>query len=70
MTRGMGTALGLALTGVLFDLTGGMSSDPHSVARAFSLTAAFLSAVAIVAVVLSAIGARDPLHSTVLTGAE
>jgi MFS family permease len=70
MTRGMGTALGLALTGVLFDLTGGTSSDPHSVARAFSLTAIFLSAVAVVAVVLSGIGSRDPLHSTELVGVE
>jgi EmrB/QacA subfamily drug resistance transporter len=68
MTRGMGTALGLALTGVLFDLTGGTSSDPHSVAHAFSLTAIFLSAVAVVAVVLSGIGGRDPLHSTELVG--
>jgi EmrB/QacA subfamily drug resistance transporter len=70
MTRGMGTALGLALTGVLFDLAGGTSSDPHSVARAFSLTAVFLGAVAVVAVVLSGIGGRDRLHSTVLTGVE
>ena len=70
MTRGMGTALGLALTGVVFDLTGGTSSDPHSIAHAFSLTAVFLGAIAVVAVVLSGIGSRDPLHLTVLTGVE
>jgi hypothetical protein len=40
------------------------------VVHAFSLTAVFLSAIAVVAVVLSSIGGRDAMHSTELVGVE
>ena len=39
MTRGMGTALGLALTGLVFDLAGGTAFSPDTVDHAFSLAA-------------------------------
>ena len=42
MTRGIGTALGLALTSLVFDLAGGTSFSPNTVDHAFSLTAFFL----------------------------
>lgn len=67
MTRGMGTALGLALTGLVFDLSGGTSVDLASQGHAFSLTAFFLSAVSVGAVLLSAVGGRRPLRESVLT---
>ena len=47
MTRGMGTALGLALTGFVFDLTGGRSSQARAVAHAFSAVTLFLAALAL-----------------------
>jgi EmrB/QacA subfamily drug resistance transporter len=61
MTRGMGTALGLALTGLVFDLAGGTSPIPITVDRAFSLTVWFLAAVAMVAGVLAATSNSRPL---------
>jgi EmrB/QacA subfamily drug resistance transporter len=57
MTRGMGTALGLALTGLVFDLAGGTSRIPVIVDHAFSLTAWFLASAALAAGLLS-IGPR------------
>ena len=62
MSRGMGTALGLALTGVVFDLTGGSSSASDSVVHAFSLTAFFLGGVAALAGALAGIKGRDLLR--------
>lgn len=41
MTRGMGTALGLALTGLVFDLAGGTSPTRLTADHAFSVTASF-----------------------------
>ena len=61
MTRGMGTALGLALTGLVFDLAGGTSFSPDTVDHAFSLAALFLVGAATVAALLSAIGERGSL---------
>jgi EmrB/QacA subfamily drug resistance transporter len=58
MTRGMGTALGLALTAAVFDLSGGASSSPGSVGHAFTLTAFFLCAAAVLGVVVSGSGGR------------
>ena len=49
MTRGMGTALGLALTGFVFEASGGQSLVTADVAHAFSVTAVFLAAVALAA---------------------
>ncbi len=70
MTRGMGTALGLALTGLVFDLSGGTSSTRLTVDRAFSLTAFFLAAAATAAALLSVTGERGPLSRSVLAAAE
>ena len=70
MTRGMGTALGLALTGLVFDLAGGTSAVHLSVDDAFSLTAFFLGGAATAAVLLSAIGGRGPLSRSALARAE
>jgi hypothetical protein len=56
MTRGMGTALGLALTALVFDLAGGTSAAHSTVDHAFTLAAFFLGAAAVGAVFLSAIG--------------
>jgi EmrB/QacA subfamily drug resistance transporter len=49
MTRGMGTSLGLALTGLVFDVSGGSSAVASTVDHAFSVTAVALSGVALVA---------------------
>jgi EmrB/QacA subfamily drug resistance transporter len=46
MTRGMGTSLGLAVTGLIFDATGGSSAPSGSVAHAFSVSCLALAAVA------------------------
>ena len=70
MTRGIGTALGLALTALVFDLAGGTSSAHSTVAHAFSLTAFFLGVAAAGAVLLSAVGERAPLFRSVLTSVE
>ena len=55
MTRGMGTAMGLAFAGLVFELAGGDSSVPGTVGHAFSVTMLFLAAVAVAAGVLSAL---------------
>ncbi len=70
MTRGLGTALGLALTGLVFDLAGGTSPAHITVDRAFSLTAYFLAGAAMAAGALSAIGERGPLSRSVLARVE
>ncbi len=68
MTRGMGTALGLALTGLVYAAAGGDGGSPSVVGHAFSVTLWFLAAVAAVAAGLSTLRggvvARDPLSST------
>jgi MFS family permease len=70
MTRGMGTALGLALTGLVFDLAGGTSPSHATEDNAFSLTAFFLGGAATAAVLLSTIGERGPLSRSVLSRME
>jgi EmrB/QacA subfamily drug resistance transporter len=65
MTRGMGTALGLALTGLVFDVTGGRSSSPPPVAHAFTVTALFLAAVAAVSGVIAALGDGGPMERSI-----
>jgi EmrB/QacA subfamily drug resistance transporter len=62
MTRGMGTALGLALTALVFDVTGGRSSASSSVAHAFTMTALFLAAVAAIAGVIAGLRQGGPLE--------
>ena len=46
MTRGLGTALGLALTGLLFSVSGGVSGGPAGADHAFTVTAVLLGAIA------------------------
>ena len=70
MTRGMGTALGLALTGLVFDVSGGRASVSSFVAHAFSVTAFFLAAIAVVAGVIAALGEAGPLERSISALAE
>jgi EmrB/QacA subfamily drug resistance transporter len=65
MTRGMGTALGLALTGLVFDVAGGRSSASTSVAHAFTATALFLSALAAMAGIIAGLRVRGPLERSI-----
>jgi EmrB/QacA subfamily drug resistance transporter len=59
MSRGLGTALGLAVTGAVFTFLGGDGAATE-VRRAFSGTVLVLAGVALVAAVVSAIGSRRP----------
>ena len=54
MTRGMGTALGLVLTGLIFAGNGGVSGNPARAGHAFMVTALLLAALAAAAGILSA----------------
>ncbi len=65
MTRGIGTALGLALTGFVFDLAGGRSSASSSAAHAFTVTALFLSVLAVVAGVIAGLREGGPLERSI-----
>jgi EmrB/QacA subfamily drug resistance transporter len=58
MTRGMGTALGLALTGLVFDASGGTSPAPGGVDRAFTVSMAFLATTALVAAAITGVHGR------------
>jgi EmrB/QacA subfamily drug resistance transporter len=58
MTRGMGTALGLALAGLVFEASGGQSGVTADVEHAFMVTAVFLAAVALAAGLIA--GWRQP----------
>ena len=60
MGRGMGTALGLSLTGLLFTINGGASGNPARVGHAFTVTALVLAGVAAAAGVVAAMGSRAP----------
>jgi EmrB/QacA subfamily drug resistance transporter len=73
MSRGLGTALGLAITGLLFTISGGAGDSPVQSVHAFSITALALAAVAGLAGVVAALapagrpdGTRlsQPLSST------
>ena len=65
MTRGMGTAFGLALTGLVFDLAGGRSSISSLVGHAFTVSALFLAAVAVVAGVVAGLREGGPLERSI-----
>jgi hypothetical protein len=56
MSRGMGTALGLALTGLVFDVAGGHALLPADARHAFSVTAIFLALVALAAAGVAGLG--------------
>lgn len=75
MTRGMGTAMGLAFAGMMFGLAGGdaINAAPAVVHHAFAVTAVFLGAVALVAGVLAGVRPGSMNHmarSTTLVLAE
>jgi EmrB/QacA subfamily drug resistance transporter len=69
MTRGMGTALGLALTGSVFVAAGG-DHGASDASHAFSVTAAVLAAIAAVAMVISALRSPGELASATLSSVE
>ncbi|MGH9079255.1 MAG: MFS transporter, partial [Acidimicrobiales bacterium] len=64
MTRGMGTALGLALTGLVFDVSGGRLLVASSVGHAFTVTSLFLAVVALTAGVIAGLREGGPLAAT------
>ena len=70
MTRGMGTALGLALSALVFDLAGGTSPASLTVDHAFSVTAWFLAGAAALAAVVAVTAEQGPLSQSVLAAAE
>jgi MFS family permease len=59
MTRGMGTAMGLAFTGLVVGLAGGVASSQVEVGRGFAAALLFLAALAAVAAVLSGLRGRS-----------
>ena len=63
MTRGLGTALGLAVTSLVFGLAGGGSSLPADTRHAFTVSAYFLAGVAAVAGLLAALRGPGPLET-------
>jgi MFS family permease len=71
MTRGMGTAMGLAFSSLIFGLAAG--SEHASVAlvtRGFEASAVFLGLIALTAMVLSALRGRTPLNRDPVLSAE
>jgi len=56
MSRGIGTALGLSLTGLLFSVSGGASGVPARADHAFTITALVLAAIAVGAGIVAAAG--------------
>jgi len=63
MTRGMGTSLGLAVTGLVFDQAGGGSASPGAVDHAFSVASFALAAVALVAGIVAGVREGGRLSS-------
>lgn len=62
MTRGLGTAMGLAMTGLVFATVAGSVDVPsHLVEQGFEACAVFLGAVALAAAGLSGLRGRSPL---------
>ncbi len=67
MSRGVGTSLGLALTGLIFTVAGG---DGHGAAHAFSVTAYVLAAVALGAGAIAALRTEGELADARLSSIE
>jgi predicted MFS family arabinose efflux permease len=61
MTRGMGTSLGLAVTGLIFEATGGSSDSSGAVAHAFSTTCLALAGVAVAAGLIAGTSEGGPI---------
>ena len=70
MTRGMGTALGLALTGTVFVLSGGDTGGSAGAEHAFSATTYILAAIAAATGLVSATRANGALASATLSSVE
>ncbi len=70
MTRGMGTALGLALTGTVFVLAGGDMGGSAGAEHAFSVTTYVLAAIAAGAGLVSATRGNGALASATLSSVE
>ena len=70
MTRGMGTSLGLAVTGLLFEAAGGSSTSPVVVARAFSVACLALAGIAVVAGLVAGTSEGGPITLAVELVAE
>lgn len=63
MTRGMGTSLGLAVTGLIFEATGGGSTSSGTVDHAFSVTSLTLAGIALVAGLTVGVREGGPLSA-------
>ena len=59
MTRGLGTSLGLSLTGLVFAVVAGSHAEPSLVAGGFTAACLFLAAVAVAAALLAALRGDD-----------
>ncbi len=70
MSRGMGTALGLALTGSIFTVAGGDTGSMERAAHAFSVTAFVLALIAGAAGVVSALRSNGALAQASLSSVE
>jgi len=71
MTRGMGTAMGLAFTSLIFGLVAGSEhSSEILVTRGFEASAAFLGIVALAALVLAALRGKSALNLDPMASAE
>jgi MFS family permease len=70
MTRGTGTALGLAVTGSVFVATGGDSGGSAGAQHAFSTTAYVLAGIAAAAGLVSALRATGALADATLSSGE
>jgi EmrB/QacA subfamily drug resistance transporter len=70
MTRGMGTALGLALTGTVFTVAGGAADGMAGASQAFTVTGYLLAGVAAASGVVSALRSKGALASATLSSVE
>jgi MFS family permease len=70
MTRGLGTALGLAVTGSVFTAAGGDMGVTTAAAHAFTVAVAVLGCVAVLAGVLSLLRPAGELGSATLSSVE
>ena len=70
MTRGFGTALGLALTGTVFVVAGGDAGSTSGARHAFTVTSYVLAGIATGAGVISALRSNGPLADATLSSLE
>jgi EmrB/QacA subfamily drug resistance transporter len=70
MSRGMGTALGLAVTGLVFSVSGGETGGMPAAEHAFSVTALVLAGVALAAGIVAGLRPNGHLGDAQLAGVE